>query len=267
MISQRELLHFTAWHARCEIVRHATVESCIISTRILTTLLHDMGVPSQPIVVGAVALNNAAYEKHAKGEQPYLGDGSFAVRIHHEYEDDPSKWAGKPGPWPGGHIVLVAAGQYLIDPSADQMSFPENGLSMEPLVIDLGDDYEEFITGDFCPEVITDEGALLQYQPFPDDLSYLHSSDWNEVGRDDPLYLRVSEQVLGLVEMVKDAGQLPRALPTIPTTLRTKDVGSPEFNAMVQRSLQELGPRGGGPNFSRDDSEIARRRAEGLFRR
>jgi hypothetical protein len=264
VIEQRELLHFAAWHARCEIVRHAAVESCIASTRIVTSLFHEMGIPSQPIVVGAIAMNKTAWEKHQRGEQPHLGDGSFAVRIQHEYEDDPSKWAGHPGPWPGGHIVLAAAGKYLVDPSADQMSFPDEGLTMEPLVIDLGENYEAFILGEGQPQISTEEGAVLAYQAFPDDLSYRHSSDWNEIVPGEPLFDRVRDQVLGLVEMAQDAGQLPARLPDLPQSLRTKDVGSPEFAEMLERSLRELGPRDGGQKFQEPGTPTPR--VEDLFR-
>lgn len=255
------------WHARCEIVRHATAESCILSTRIVTSIYHDLGVPCVPIVVGAIGVNEAGWEKWRTGEQPWIGDdeGSFAIRINHEYEDDASKWQDEPDSlWPAGHIVLAAAGQYLVDPSADQMGFPDKGLDIPPLVIDLGDRYEDFVHGDYQPQITTQEGAHLQYLPYPDDTSYVHSSDWQTVIEGDPLFDRVVAQVMGLMDMVDGAESLP-PLPDLPRALRRKDVGSPEFVEMMRRSMQEIGPvMGPPPGVS--DSEVSRRRAERLYR-
>lgn len=269
MIPERELLHFAAYHARCEILRHTIAESCIVSTRIVTSIYHEMGVPCVPLVVGAVAVNKQAYEKYEQGEQPHIGDdeGSFALRIPHVYQDDPEKWKVPEDKWPAGHIVLAAANRYLVDPSADQMSFPEKGITLGPLIIDLGDAYEAVVEGDHEPHVETDQGAHLQYMPFPDDTSYLTAEDWQTLIEGDPLFDRVRSQVLGLVEMVQDAGELPRALPKLPRSVRSSEFGrSRESIEMAARSLQELHGTLGPEHRRVSDSEVARRRAEALFR-
>jgi hypothetical protein len=48
VISELELLHYAMWHARCEIVRHASAESCIISVRIVGKLCEYLGLTAIP---------------------------------------------------------------------------------------------------------------------------------------------------------------------------------------------------------------------------
>lgn len=239
MISQLELLHFALWHARCEIVRHASAESCILTVRILSTIYHRMGIRSLPIVVGVAAMNEGRWAQFQRGEEPDAEDGSFGIRIPHRYEE-PEKWVNDTGPWPGGHIILLAENRYLCDPSADQFSVPDAGLTAMPLVLDLKEHGPAFAEGDFYPMIQTEEKARIAYEPFPDDLSYLLSSDWQTLKDGDPLFDRVSDQVTGLVDLVQEAGKLP-ALPSLPVAFRASDLHNPTKRDDVLRQSYRSG--------------------------
>lgn len=220
MISELELLHFAMWHARCEIVRHASAESCILSVRLVSKLYEHMGVPVMPMVVAVKAVNRQWRECIDQGRDPEHDENAAAVHIRHEYER-PEDWDHGPDAWPGGHIVLVARGRYLVDPSADQLSYPDMGIATTPHILDLGDRAEDFITGTETPAVLqTDDGAWIGYLPFPDDVSYTLSADWQQCIPGEPLFDRVYEQTIGLVDLVEGAESLP-TYAELPTALRT----------------------------------------------
>lgn len=240
MIPELELLHFALWHTRAEIVRHATAESCILSTRLLSQVYAHMGVRSMPIVVGVTAGNKRWRELAQRGEDPTDVEGAFGVQIRHTYEDNPEAWCNNADtPWPGGHIVLVAQGRYLCDPSADQLSYPDRGLVVPPMSADLGEHAQGFIEGDLPLGFRMEDGGEVIYHPFSDDLSYTYSTDWKECKPGEMLFDRVFEQVVGLVEIVQEAGQLPES-GSLPTAVRSRDKQTPEFWRQLVRSGVEL---------------------------
>lgn len=210
-----------------------------MSVRILGQIYEAMGVRAMPVVVSVSAMNKLRREQVQKGEQPVQGDGSFGILIPHHYEK-PEDWQHNDGPWPAGHIALVAQGRYLVDPSADQLAYPDFDLNMTPLTLDLDPYAEEFITEGQAVAFRTPEDGEVVYHPFPDDLSYMESQDWKGLVPGEPLFDRVFEQVTGLVDLAVEADQLPRAA-DLPVAIRHSQVQTPGYWVQAVRSGIELG--------------------------
>lgn len=221
MISELELLHYGMWHARCEIVRHASAESCLISVRITGKLCDYLGMTSVPMTVAVKAVNKDWRAAIDSGKDPEEIDTAQAIHVDSYGEDDPRAEELDESSWPGGHLVLVADGRYLIDPSADQLSYPDLGITTRPFVADLGDVAEQFITGidDGVFAIPTDDDATVAYIPHPENLTYTDSSDWQLCVPGDALFDRVYDQTTGLIDLVRDGDELPRYA-ELPVALR-----------------------------------------------
>lgn len=242
MISELELLHFAMWHARCEIVRHASAESCLISVRITAKLCDYLGASAIPITVAVKAVNKEWRAAIDSGQDPEKIDAAQSIHIESLDEDDPRVAELDASSWPGGHLVLVAGGRYLIDPSADQLSYPDLGITTRPFVADLGTLAEQFITGtdEGVFAIPTDDDATVAYIPHPETVTYADSTDWQLCVPGDALFDRVYEQTIGLIDLVRDGDQLPRYA-DLPVALRKGNRLDTNHLRQAVRSGIELG--------------------------
>lgn len=206
-MNELELIEFTQWHMRCELLRYASRESCILSTRVLSDLLGRLGIQALPLAVGSYAVNAAAADRMRRGERPDDKDSGAFMRtcVHVGMPGD--------GEFYHGHVVLLAGGRYLCDPSADQFSYPDHDLIVTPLVIDLGDHVQDFLEGASIG-ARTPGGGAIAYVAHPEDTSYRDCSDWEDHTPGDKLYERLVATTLGLIDLYAD-GPMPD-LPDLP---------------------------------------------------
>jgi hypothetical protein len=243
VISELELLHYAMWHARCEIVRHASAESCIISVRIVGKLCDHIGMSSIPMPVAVKCVNAQWRDAIDNGRDPEEDDAAHAVHIEHLDADDERAAQLDESSWPGGHLVLVAGGRYLIDPSADQLSYPDMGITTVPFVADMEDAADAFISGgmeDAVFAVPTEDGGTVAYIPHPEDLTYADSTDWQLCVPGDAMFDRIFDQTVGLIDLVRDAERLP-PYAELPIALRKGDIFEPNRLRQAIRSGVELG--------------------------
>jgi hypothetical protein len=242
VISELELLHYGMWHARCEIVRHASAESCLISVRITAKLCDYLGITAVPMTVAVKAVNKEWRAAIDNGQDPEEIDAAQAIHIESLDEDDPRIEELDESSWPGGHLVLVAGGRYLIDPSADQLSYPDFGITTKPFVADLGELADQFSTGsdEGAYATTTEDEATVAYIPHPENLSYADSTDWQLCVPGDALFDRVYEQTVGLIDLVRDGDELPRYA-ELPIALRKGNRLDTNHLRQAVRSGVELG--------------------------
>jgi hypothetical protein len=176
------------------------------------------------------------------GQDPEQIEAAQAIHIESLRDDDPRAAELDESSWPGGHLVLVAGGRYLIDPSADQLSYPDLGITNKPFVADLGDVAEQFLSGidDGVFAIPTDDDATVAYIPHPEDLSYAESTDWQLCVPGDAMFDRIFDQTVGLIDLVRDAEQLP-PYAELPIALRKGDIFEPNRLRQAIRSGVELG--------------------------
>ena len=237
---ERDLLYYAMRVMRGEILRHASRESCILSSRLLCHVYRELGYSAMPICVGATALNARAFELVTTGREAESADDpdSFGIAIRHQYVEDPPE----DGMFPG-HVAVVA-GDYFVDPSADQMSRPEHRLFIEPILASFADEQTgsimDFIEGSVEPAYRLPDGGMVMYRAFADDTSYYTSGDWKNMHPGDALYERILDTTLGLVEAVRDCDELP-PLPPLPRSHSSYEGATPEAIEDGLRSARELG--------------------------
>lgn len=232
----QERLQFVTHHTRAAMLLHATLETCILTTKMLCHIIPELvGVNVMPIGVGVIGCNaagRASIESGAIVTKNKEG-GEVVLMCSHRGEK-----ADQPGEWWGGHLVLIADNRFLVDGSADQFNTPEVGFRTHPFVADLGsseDAYEWMMSHDMlgfeCPE-----GACVGYEPHLEDFSYRPSMDWDETKPGDKMYDWVAERVSGLLEAYEGVPVTPRLLPALPETLSRRR-GSP-MKAIAAREFQ-----------------------------
>lgn len=239
-MDQRALMYFSMWHMRCEILRHATRESCILSAKILCDLYAQIGVQAMPLTVDVIAANRVTVERQAKGEPVDVEDDtdSFAMQckvIPGGGDPESDFW--------NGHLVVLADGRYICDPSADQFARPERGILALPSMfafeeedrIDLWLHGEQDRAG-----VRLEEGGMLAYEAHPEEVSYRASPDWTETKAGEGLWESVMSKVHGLIGIYEDVEELPQ-LPALPPSRSAKEPLSDEDLARSLASMQELG--------------------------
>lgn len=236
-----EKLYFTVWHARAAMLRYSARETCILATRIIGHITRDLlGVTTLPIAVGVTGLNPIAFAKIQAGEDFAGVDG--AVGLHCLHRGD---LGDRPGEWWGGHLMCIIDGKYLVDPSADQFSVPESDIVVPgPLVVEAGDDARraelaEFSEGDRHLSFELPGGGLIDYDPHPEDLSYMDSMDWEDTVPGDKLYDHAFQTVEGLLDLYGD-GPMPE-LPDLPWALTKRTASREEAQARDMQAVVELG--------------------------
>lgn len=267
-MDQSALLFFSMWHARCEILRHSNRESCILSTKIVCDLFNQIGVRAMPVTVDVIGMNQVAYEKSQKGIDLDISEGSpdFASRC----KVDPLAENPEGTTWPG-HLVLVA-GRWMFDPSADQFARPDFDFIVRPMMVEFESDemleawlYEGLRQGCELPD-----GGVISYQAHPDVLTYRVSSDWEDSKQGDGLWESVMAKTHGLIGLYEDVEELPD-LPDLPPSRSSNDPMTPETIENMAKSIGELGysmadlvKREGEEKerVRQRKAELARRRAE-----
>lgn len=267
-MDQSALLFFSMWHARCEILRHSNRESCILSTKIVCDLFNQLGVRAMPVTVDVIGMNQIAYEKSQGGTALDISQGSpdFASRC----KVDPLAEDPEGTNWPG-HLVLIA-GRWMFDPSADQFARPDFDFIVKPMMIEFESDemleawlYEGLRQGCELPD-----GGVISYQAHPDILTYRVSSDWEDSKEGDGLWESVMAKTHGLIDLYEDvSGQLD--LPDLPPSRSSSDPMTHETIEDMAKSITELGY--GLPDLLKREAaekervrrrhvELARRRSE-----
>lgn len=215
----QERLQFVTHHTRAAMLKHATLETCILTTKMLCHIIPELvGVNVMPIGVGVIGCNAAARVSIEGGSivTKNKEGGEVVLMCSHRGED-----ADQPGEWWGGHLVLIADNRFLVDGSADQFNTPEVGFRTRPFVSDFESNevaYDwmmgEDMIGFECPE-----GACVGYEPHLEDFSYRPSMDWDDTVPGDRMYDAVAERVGGLLGALGDSKLTPAMLPPLPTTL------------------------------------------------
>lgn len=134
------------------------LSSCILSSAALLHVLAELGIDAVPIRVEAAV----------SGDGPnrygvvlgFLGDGT---RI-------PA--AGK-RMW-NGHLAVVAAGRYLMDPTIDQVSECHDWIQVTPTVTIVGDEF----TRERSNVWIKSGNVSIRYKSLPDKGGFTHAPDW-----------------------------------------------------------------------------------------
>lgn len=238
-MEQRDLLFFAMWHARCELLRHGTKESCILSTKILCDLFNQLGVRAMPVAVDVIGMDKIAVEMSERGEDIDVTDPEckgFAYRC----KVDPDNEDPEGSTWPG-HLVLVA-GRWMFDPSADQFSRDEYGCEVRPLMVEFESDEEmdTWLNDGERRGIKLPEGGLISYEAHPDVLTYRISSDWEDSKPGDPLWESVMAKTHGLMGIYEDVEELPD-LPDLPPGRSHNEPMTPENMAKNLESIAELG--------------------------
>jgi hypothetical protein len=248
-------------------LQHATLETCILTTKMLCHIIPELvGVNVMPVGVGVVAANPAARRSIEGGALVTKNKEGGEVVMMCSHRGDQ---ADKPGEWWGGHLILVADNRYLVDGSADQFNTPEVGVYTKPFVADLGSDtiaYDWLMGSDIIGFELPD-GGCMGYEPHLEDFSYRPSMDWDETGPGDKMYEWVLERVRGLLEMYSEMGEPlnPRMLPKLPKTLSRKwgysleEIQKREFQSAVKLGYT---PRELKERAAREDERMAAKRAK-----
>jgi hypothetical protein len=240
-VNRSELIHFAMWHARCEILRHADRESCIVSSRILCDVYAELGIRSMPLVVDVVIFNQAAFEANLRGENPNPEDedsGQYAMRC----EVVPG--GSMDDQWWKGHLLVLADGRFICDVSADQFARPQHGIDATPSTIEFptAERLEAWLDGDMDGRAtihLPGEQGIIAYEAHAEELSYRDCSDWEDTVRGDRLRDRVLENVIGLCDLYADVDLPP--LPDLPPSRSAKDPDTPERVEAMIKSVVDLG--------------------------
>jgi hypothetical protein len=234
------LMYFAMWHARCEILRHSTRESCILSTKLLCDLMNQLGVKAMPVAVDVIGLNQVALEKEQKGEEFDATDPderAFGARC----KVDPDSEDPEGTNWPG-HLVLIAGGRFMLDPSADQFARADYDYHVRPTMIEFEDDdqLETWLYDGVRQGFLLPEGGMLTYEAHPDVVTYRTCSDWEDSHPGDGLYDSVMAKTHGLIGIYEDVEELPD-LPDLPPARSARDPMTDEAMADTLKSMKELG--------------------------
>lgn len=235
------LMFFTMWHMRCEILRHATKESCILSAKLLCELLKTLDIRAMPVVVDVIAANEIAFQKTLRGEEYDAEDPNepaFAMRcmvVPGGGDPDSNLWK--------AHIGVLADGKYFLDPSADQFTREEQGILAKPSMFQFesSERLEAWLDGDMSRAAVhLPEGGVLSYEAHLTETSYAESPDWAESKEGDGLWESVMAKVHGLIDIYEDAVDLPD-LPELPPGRSMKDPVTTEALSLAVASATELG--------------------------
>lgn len=141
--------------------------------------------------------------------------------------------------------MCIIDGKYLVDPSADQFSEPAEAIIVAgPMIAEAEgkrrSELAKFAEGDTHLTFGLPEGALIDYEPHPEDLSYMDSMDWEETKPGDKFFDFVFETVEGLLDLYADAPSLP-FLPELPPALSKRTASPEELKAADAAGIKALG--------------------------
>lgn len=239
-MDQTTLMYFAMWHARCEILRHTHRESCILSTKLVCDLFNQLDTPAMPVTVDVISMNQAAFDKTARGEDIDVtapGTRDFASRC----KVDPDNEDPEGTNWPG-HLVLIA-GKWMFDPSADQFARPDMDYIVKPMMVGFESDeaMERWLYDGVRQATELPDGGVISYEAHPDILTYRTSSDWEDSHPGDGLYDSVMAKTHGLIDLYRDFLPGLPPLPDLPPSRSTRDPITPESLEQTAASLAELG--------------------------
>lgn len=232
------LMYFAMWHARCEILRHATKRSCILSGKILCDLYAQLGIRAMPLAVDVIAANEIALQKEQSGEgfdPEDENEPAFAARcmvVPGGGDPDSNAWL--------AHLVVLADGKYICDISADQFSFPDKGIIVKPsmFAFEDSDQLEAWLYGAHERRGVNlPGGGFLSYEAHPEETSYTESPDWIDSKKGDGLWESVMTKTTGLIDLYEDVEGLPD-LPDLPVG-RSSDPSVSMIEDL--ESMKELG--------------------------
>lgn len=227
---ERDFLYFGAYMVRSILLNESARESCMVSAHAVAELYRRFGITSIPVVVQVTALNKAAHEAAQRGEAIGLNSAAssdaFVTQIKHDPEQHSEDAL-------QGHVALLVANRYMVDPSIDQLARPARGIIIEPLIMPFDEEvgFEDFLGGAKASVELPNGGALV-YEPHPEDLAYLDFCDWEPV-EDDPRLMEALAGAEGLVRFALDEGEFP-PLPPLPDSVSTTMV-------KLQSRLKEFG--------------------------
>lgn len=253
-LGEAEIVYYATYVMRCEILRNASRESCILSTKIVGDLLNAMGLRALPIVAHVEVLNAAAmweYTNGRMGTKPVKGDpatepNGLAIAYHPEKnqgnlaEDEEGLFF--------GHVLLCCIGRYgryLVDPSIDQSSRPMWNVHIPPMVVPFegGDvSYEQFLDGTRI--MVEGPGGIgIFYTAHIEDVSYQTALDWTEPHVEQPDIHEYMENVLALVNLAKEYGQFPTP-PPLPRSMSSNALDLINSCGTMSEAAEILAHRG-----------------------
>lgn len=218
---ERDLIYFTAYQTRAQLLLGSSVESCMMSSRLVSEVYRAMGLTCMPLVVQVTAMNAEAW-KAAQEEgkvELYAGpdDPAYACQIRH----DPSQHSETALQ---GHVTVIVSNRYLVDASIDQLTRKARNLYVEPFIADFTTSQvslEDFLGGEQVALDLPKGGGLI-YEAHPEDLAYLEFVDWEPI-EDDPRTQAAFDATLGLVQVALDNEAFP-PLPALPSSISTQAI-------------------------------------------
>lgn len=187
LIDQEQLVKL-----RAQVLTPGTLRSsCILSTKLLVTLAHGLGIKAKPLTVRALVFNpvlHAYAEEHGTLAVPPdvlvdLTDKGARFLVVGSREAAPDD--GEMNRWPG-HLVAILScpgrQTHLVDLAIDQAHRPHKGIHItQPIALPVHS--TRFLKGkqtsSYWPQVNPDGSTFgLCYDAFPKDRSYERSPDW-----------------------------------------------------------------------------------------
>lgn len=166
------------------VVEQFGTEAGIITARICHDVLRHFEIPSRAVACW-MRVHNAAFQARmddgqepvdeAEIEQWFAEDGSWNVGIGGLGLEEPGRF--------GGHLVVVADRQILLDPTLDQVNRIEKGIDLRPLALRVP---EGWVDGD--PHTIKGElnGCTILYSAQTDKL-FAETVAWRDKALRGPL--------------------------------------------------------------------------------
>lgn len=187
---ERQFLHALTAITRSAALEVCRVDSCIASTRILTSVLDYFGYPSEPLPCRAVVWTSLGFEQ-AEANVPFeqWPEGAWSVGVSGTGKTTGKRW--------DGHLVAMVADRWLIDPSADQFTRPQRGMNVGLVVVDAAE------WGDrsrlHCWR--RPDGLVVGYSLMPNPGGWRDSPDWRQG--------RYRDVVGTVIRRLKDVGVVP----------------------------------------------------------
>jgi hypothetical protein len=168
MIDLERLARITAV-CRTETLHIRSERSCISSVRILTEVLDYFGHSSEPLPCTTMVFNAKGYELAEQG----VPVDQWPPEAHSVGALGSGRLKPEVNGW-DGHLVALVEDHWLVDPSLDQFSRPERGITTVPVVLDV----TMWTDRSRACQWGRPDGQVLVYQVMPSPGPWRESPDW-----------------------------------------------------------------------------------------
>lgn len=178
---------------RYAILKHAVINSCILSTRIAKLVCDYYEVPSRGVPCEMTLWNRAMIQCVERvGHVPRDHDELMAwVREHGAFARGVgvSDVAKDDSVYPG-HVVLRVNDEWIVDMSADQGCDPQHGIWVEPLTFPA-----KLMDSEDARFWHEETGVGLIYRARPDKPDFTHTPDWSDTMAAAPIVAEIIEEL------------------------------------------------------------------------